>query len=470
MNKLINISLKTLGWIGFCLVILLAILECQEALMAYMSIDIHEFLLGTGGTTLAMATVTGPVTHETTDSNLPDHIERDVSTIITYKRPHDYPLDTLLRQIGRKETARNFKVEWEEVDIRPVKDTTTAGYTIVAGGNPGQTAAITVANVSMWAVDDTGRVDGVDGNTAGEEFKFIVTAVNDSSNQITISGLNGFNDANDAGVDGDRIPTIASGTALYRMGNAKTELDAQTTEKYQLPAQFYNYCQTFMAQLSESEIESHMRAYSGYDYGDKKNLNLWDFRSQCEGSHLFGHRRKRAVGSDQHYTAGGIIPSISNTVNFGSGGGSVDPSVADVIDLGESLFAPNRGSMRRYMFAGKEVVSGLDKIEIDKRRIRAEQEEIIAGFKVNKLISSHGEIMVVHSKQLDQQGWEQKAVIVDFEHLIKKELIPLKATPLELNKSGQKRVIKAYRLEETCCVQTRYGGTDGVHAIWEPAA
>lgn len=467
-NRFLNIGTQILGWIGFILFLGAAFVpELHEILLSFIP-EWAQGIFGAGSAMLAAGPVTGPVTHETTNTEEPNHFERDVSQIITFKRPHDYPLDTLIRMIGKKEKARQFKVEWEEVDVRPASDTTTAGYTIQAG-TAGETAVLTVANVSMWAVDDTGRVGDVDGSTAGEEFRFVVTAVDDDNDQISVSGLNGFNTAGDAGVDGNRVPSIASGSTLYRMGNAKTELDAQTTEKYQIPGQFYNYCETFMAQLSESEIESHMRAYSGYDYGDKKNLALWDFRSQLESTHLFGHRRERIIGSDRHYFAGGIIPSISNTIEFGSGAGAVNPTVDDVIDMTEVVFSPNRGSRKRYAFCGSTLVSGLDKIPVGDRRIRATEEKVTAGFSVTKLISSHGEVVVIPSKQLDRQGWGNKAVIVDFENLVKKELIPLKAVPLELNKSGQKRVINAYRLEETCCIQTRYAGTDGVHAIWEPS-
>ena len=467
-NRVLNIGTQVLGWIGFILFMGVAFVpELHELFISFLP-EWMNWVIGGGSALMAAGPVTGPVTHETTDTNEPLHFERDVSTIITFKRPHDYPLDTLLRMIGKKEKAHQFKAEWEEVDVRPASDVTTALYTIQAG-TAGETAVITVANVSMWAVDDTGRVEDVDGSTAGEEFRFIVTAVDDGNDQISISGLNGFNTAGDANVDGDRVPTIPSGSTFYRMGNAKTELDARTTEKYQIPGQFFNYCQTFMSELSESEIESHMRAYSGYNYNDKKQLGLWDFRSQCEASHLFGHRRKRYIGNDAHYTAGGIIPAISNTIEFGSGAGAVDPSVANVIDLCEVVFSPNRGSQERYAFCGSTLVSGLDKIPIGDRRVESMQTEVVAGFKVKTLVSSHGMLHVIPSKQLDRQGYGSKAVIVDFENLIKKELIPVKAVPLNLNTTGQSRVINAFRLEETSCVQTRYAGTDGVHAIWEPS-
>ena len=459
MNKYVKTGWQIFGWLFS--ILLVAAIAIPE---------LHEFLevIGIGGSAiLAAGPVTGPVSHETTVTEESEHFARDVSQIITFKRPHDYPLDTLLRHIGKKEKARHFKVEWEEVDVRPVSDTTSALYTKQVG-SAGATAVISVTNVAMWAIDDTGRAEGIFGSTPGEELRFAVTAVTDADDTITITALNGYDNADTASTDGDRVPTMASGTTIYRMGNAKTELDAQTVEKYQVPGQFFNYCQTFMSQLSESEIESHMRAYSGYDYGDKKNLGLWDFRSQCESTHLWGQIRTRTIGSDRHYYAGGIINAISNEVEFGSGGSVVDPSVADVIDLCEVIFSPNRGSQKRYAFCGSTLVSGLDKIAIGDRRITAEQEEVVQGFKVNKLISSHGELVVIPSKQLDRQGWGSKAVILDFENLVKKELIPLKAVPLELNRSGQSRVINAFRLEETCCVQTRYGGTDGVHCTWVP--
>jgi hypothetical protein len=134
----------------------------------------------------------------------------------------------------------------------------------------------------------------------------------------------------------------------------------------------------------------------------------------------------------------------------------------------EVVFSPNRGSRERYAFCGSTLCSGLDKIPIGDKRVEATMTEVVAGFKVKTLESTHGLVHIIPSKQLDRQGWGSKAVIVDFENLIKKEFIPLKAVPLDLNNTGQSRVINAYRLEETSCIQTRYGGTNGVHATWVP--
>jgi hypothetical protein len=466
-NRVLNIGIQALGWTGFILIMGATLVpELLDVCLSLAPSWVDAFI-GGGSAMMATVTLTGPVSHETTEQAVPDHFERDVSKIITKRRLQHYAFDSLVRRIAKKEKAHQFKTEWEEVETRPRRDVTTLLYTIV-GGASGETAVIDVANVSMWAEDDTGFVEGVDGNAAGTELKFLVTSVDDDNDQITISGLNGFNNANDPNVDGKRVPTIPSGSVIRRMANAKTELDASTTEKYQVPSQYYNYCQIYQQELSESEHESISKAYSGYNYDDKKEQALWDFRSSLEISMLNGHRTKYYKGTEAHYTAGGVIESISNEIEFGSGGGSVDPSVSDVIDMTQVLFSSNRGSRVRYALTGSTLCSGLDKIPIGDKRVEAMQTEVTAGFTVKTLISTHGVIHIIPTKSLDDIGWDNKAVILDFEHLIKKEYIPLKAVKMDYNTTGIKRVINAYRLEETSCVQTRYAGANGVHATWVP--
>ncbi len=420
---------------------------------------------GFGGSILAVGTtVVGPVTVEKTAAANSEHLARDVSDIITMRKPDDAPLDTLIRKIAKKKAAHNYKVEWEEVSTRGTEDTLTATNT-AAGSSADDEVDLAVTNTTIWNANDTGIVPTVNGGD-GNPFNFFVVSVDTDADTITVRGINGSNTSG----EGFRVPTIASGTKIYRLGPASYELQASIGEKYQVPTTDYNYCQTHQKQLSEGLIESKHKAYSGYNFQDKKNLEIYDYRSQMEGTHLFGNRRKKTIGNEVYHFAGGIINKISNSLTYGSGGGATDISINDIIDIHEAVFAPNNGSSMRYLIAGSTLVGALNKIDTSNRRLRADEHEIVTGWKVTKLISNFGEMAVIHSKTLDSKGdyWKKRGLILDMDHLVLRELEPMIATDLELNKSGQKKVKSAFRLDWTGCIETRYAGSGGVHAIIGP--
>lgn len=450
----------TMSVIAFTLLMTVMVFpELAEAALAFIG-------AGSAGTVGVMlgTTVSGPITVNATSAANSTHYERSVSDIVTFKKPAATPLDTLIRKVGKKQKARAFKAEWQEVAVRGTEDTITSGFT-AAGNSTDESVDLDVTNTEIWNVGDTGTVPTVNGGDA-TPFVFYVTAVDTDADTITITGVNG----SDSSGEGKRVPTIGT-VNIYRLGPASTELNAQITEKFQVPVNDYNYCQTFQAQLSEGILESKHRAESGYNYNDKKMLALYDYRTQMEKSHLFGNRRYKSIGGEDFYFAGGAINKISNALTFGTGSGAMDIDADDIIDICENVFAPNEGSEERYLFAGKKLISAIDKIDIANRRIEAKETEIVVGMKVKTLISSHGLLHIVPNKNLDAVGdWYNKGIILDMDNVIKQELEEMTVTQLELNKSGSKKVAKAFRLDETACLQFRYAGANGVHATVGPAA
>jgi hypothetical protein len=403
-----------------------------------------------GGTVFAL--FTGPATIANAETLSPDHLTRFVSKMVVERKASDLPLDTILRNIRKAENTNSHKVEYEEVTYRPFTDTIGTG---TAGGSNSEDLVMT--NGSMWAVDDIIRVPSLTGNDSNE-LNLLVTAV--SGNTVTVTAINAASQT---------VPAIGT-VAVYRGGNAKTELDAQTTVKYALPTNLYNFCQYQSQQLEHSTHEARRRAYSGYSYKDKADQAIFDFKSKCEAQHMFGVRGESTVGTDKHYTAAGAYNTISNAKTFGTGSGAVDPSLNDILELAETAFAGNAGSKEKVMFAGKQVITGLSKIDKYNRDISFNQSEIYHGVDVKKLCSTFGDIRVVHSRTMDVQGKSDEAMVLDMEYFLKHDFVPLTATTLELKKSGTRNVQDAIFWEETSCTTLRYAGSEGVHVLWQPAA
>jgi hypothetical protein len=412
---------------------------------------------GAGGSMLA-GNITGPLTVDKIKTDNSDHLRVSMSKIVTEIKPDEFPLDTFIRSLGKTEKAIDWKHNYQTVTYRPFSDTSDGAFT-AAGNATDESVDLGVDNVDMWEIDDTLRVDGVT-NNSGEELRCIVTNKSSSGGTITITAINGNT--------GQRVLSIDDETTLYRMAPAKSELDAQHTSNLQIPANDYNYCQKFMTQMERSVYEKLTQSRSGFNYADQKRIALYNFRSACEASHLFGVRAESTVGNDKVYTAGGVIPKISQSIEFGSGGGSVDPSVNNALDALEAVFAGQAGSDTRVLLAGKSLITGLSKISNYDRNLQFNGNKIVHGVKVTELESGFGTVYVKHHKSLDQQGWSSKGVFLDLENIVKAEFKPLSATPLKLKEAGTRDVEDAVRIDETACLTTRYASASGVHAIWTP--
>ena len=460
-----NINVKNIAKWSFSLVAL-AYMVMPEVAVAIDGL----FGFGGEGVVMGMALVQGTNSNDATEAadsgtgagtgNL--LYKRDVSQIVTEIKPDDFPLDTILRNIRGAESAYNRKVEYEEVTFRSASATATSSDSV-----SGLTQDVTFANdKTFWAVDDIAFVPAVTGNGAAGGSRCIVTAVNTTTGEVSFQAIN---------TTGNTMTSLGSTPVCFRLGNAKTELDAQTTSVYSLPAQDFNYAQTFMAQIERSVIESKYNSISGYSFQDKVRQVIYDMRSSMERSLIAGVKSKTTVGSDIHYTADGLLKKISKAFSFGGSGAAsgYDTSnvkVEHVIDMLENAFAGNAGSDSRLLLGGKEFISGLSKVDKYDRNLQSEGNTILHGVQVRRLVSDFGVLDVKHSKAMDELGLAKKALILDLDHIYKHELEPMSVEELDLNTAGTRRTQDAMRMVETSCASIRYSGSNGVHVVVSPTS
>ena len=460
-----NINVKNIAKWSFSLVAL-AYMVMPEVAVAIDGL----FGFGGEGVVMGMALVQGTNSNDATEAadsgtgagtgNL--LYKRDVSQIVTEIKPDDFPLDTILRNIRGAESAYNRKVEYEEVTFRSASATATSSDSVA-----GLTQDVTFANdKTFWAVDDIAFVPAVTGNGAAGGSRCIVTAVNTTTGEVSFQAIN---------TTGNTMTSLGSTPVCFRLGNAKTELDAQTTSVYSLPAQDFNYAQTFMAQIERSVIESKYNSISGYSFQDKVRQVIYDMRSSMERSLIAGVKSKTTVGSDIHYTADGLLNKISKSFSFGASGAaggytSSNVTVSNVIDMLENAFAGNAGSDSRLLLGGKEFISGLSKVDKYDRNLQSEGNTILHGVQVRRLVSDFGVLDVKHSKAMDELGLAKKALILDLDHIYKHELEPMSVEELDLNKAGSRRTQDAMRMIETSCSSIRYSGANGVHVVVSPTS
>lgn len=422
--------------------------EFAESLLAFVG-------MGSSGMMVANTAIVGTQTFEETNSKSPNHLKRDVSQIVTEMRPDEFPLDTMLRNIRKAEKASHVKVEYETVKYRERVSALTAAFT-AAGDATDESVELTIDNINIWGVDDTAYVPTVNG-ASSKPLRLLVMAVNRGTNKITVTAING--------ATGQRVPSISNTTKIYRMGTAKEEKASVTDIIAQEPTLDFNYCQIQMAFLEQSVLRSLMESESGYSHKDKFVQEIYNMRSSCEATNLYGTRGRtinKLTGLAQ-YSADGIFNRVTNGTTFRGNDTAKDVITnKDITALLEKVFAGNAGSDERLLLAGSTLIKHLQDVGLEKH-IGPTQITAKHGVEVMELESNFGKLMIKHSKMMDLFNEKEVAYILDLKHIFKHDLEPMNKKTLNPDDAGLRRVKDAVRILENSCLTVRY---PDVHWKW----
>ncbi len=421
-------------------------------------------------------------------------IDADLDKDITLINPDRYPLDTMVRNLTRRNrSAKAQKVGYAQRSFKPLADilNSSAGGDGTSAANPASSYAdaargtgemefiyIRPMNPEMWRKHDTLLMRGltVSGNAADElviggeeeyahdQMFYVEDKEGYTLKLRPIGGMRG------TGVNAKKyiVPNFNANTMLYRMGQAKSEL-AITTDPFAInPEIFEQFLQNFMAQIEESTFQA-LTSTKKLDWGfsDYEADNIDSMRAEMEMSFLFGDKHELRVGNDTTLFTGGITRSIDKHLEYGG------DSEADRLKLTKeqytawlvSLFTKNSGSKDRVLLAGAELLSAIELLSESEKTISGSREqETYLGVKTTKIVSTLGTLHIAHAPLFDETGWSDHGLALDFQHIYKKEFIKLHATQLDLIKSGQKNA-KAKVLQEVSGMILRY---PDCHAIIAP--
>ena len=399
-------------------------------------------IAGTGG-----GMVEGGMTLEKQNTSQPDLIVDTVSQKVTKMRPASTPLHTIINNMSKTVPVGSFKTEFYAVDIKPFADANTAAFT-----NTGtQTSAeLTVGNIKAWSVDDTVMFPNVVGGD-GLPLVGCVTARNVATNKITIQALNG------TGAGTDVVPNVAISNIMVRMGQAKSEMDAQTSAFSIIPEKNFNYCQNFMAQIEASTFDKIQDKEVQWDFSDYEELTIFDMKSAQERSYLFGIKKKftDATDAEVKYTCAGLNSDITKGLTWSRGAGVTN---ANFVSWAKSIFQDNAGSDTRFLFVGDDLMESMSLISSIEKQLDAKATEIVHGVEFNKIITNWGQLLIKRHPMFRMMGWEKNGLVLDINNIEKHVHVPLKATKLDLIKSGQRNA-DATVLQEVSCPVLRYPAT-----------
>jgi len=403
--------------------------------------------------TAAAQAVSETVTTTVVKTAAPNLLRPEISNTITKVRPDVFPLDTILRKIGRLGKCDSREYKFYSSAVRGVADTLTAQYT-QADATSGELA---VTNPHIWLADDTGFVPGTLDYTGGVEFRFKVCSVDVTNKKITIVPINGCG-ASGTGT-GSFVPTIPSGAKITRIGNAKAEIDAQNTPYANMPTDTVNYVQTFMCQVEESLVESTHNKEVEYNINDFQTDAIYDMRRMGELTMLFGYPKQDVfdpIAMKAVDLMGGARHFITKTITYNH---TVAGTNAKLNTMSKENFAGNNGGQTRILFAGNGLIEWLMNTPQVEKQLAADKTEIIAGIKFKVISTFFGDWLVRRHQGFDDvDGYTYNGLILDIDNVERRIAQATTTTELDLNKTGQRKV-KAYRIDERWTIAFRNPAT-----------
>lgn len=421
------------------------------------------FASGAGLAHMAVGTpVAGAVDVASVEAAAPGLNRPTVAQKITEIKPSATPLDTIFRQYATQVPIKNFRTEFYSVSSLSLTDTITTGVTETHTVTEQPVFELVVSNVGIWSIDDTAMIADCDlTNVNGQALVVLVYDIDMTASKLKCIPLNS-KITGTAGNAGKMIlaTTIANASLIVRMGNSKSDKDAQTSPFAVIPAKDYNYAQIFMAQVEESFYQRITQQEVEWNFSDYERMNIEDMKARMEYSFLFGARALviDPLGKDEKHMCGGILNNITKTLEYGTGNGDRTIDKKTYVSWTKDIFVGNSGSDTRYMFCSAGLLEALHLCETVDKKLDASQTEVVLGITFTKLKTDFGTIYIKHHPLLDLCGWEDKGFVLDITQLEKHTFKPLETKDIDLKGSGQSNV-DATVIDEASCPVLRYGDT-----------
>ena len=303
----------------------------------------------------------------------------------------------------------------------------------------------------MWTRSCLAKVQGKT-YANGDELVVYVNEVTTGTSTLSVVSVS------DDG--GENIPAIELGDQLTRMGTANHELEVKRDSVQQHPVSDFNYAQKFITSVVYSNWLMMTQLFTNYSFSLMTNLALQDFRYGQEFSFMFGVRSKFSVtkpggGAETINTTGGLTQYIDQIIEYGTGGGNTTITETDIVDFTKEMRVGNNGSDTRYLFAGSELISSLNKcVMSDSTRFVQKEYDTVYGLSFTVLYSFFGTINVMYAPLMDQTDFRDRGFLLDMQFVDKFVFQPFRQTKIKLWELRESDA-EAVDMLETCGLVVR---------------
>jgi hypothetical protein len=361
---------------------------------------------------------------DVTRQESPDLLEDTLDSVIVKVRPTKTPLVSILAlsKANQKKT-NNMLFAYYSLGVRDRVTEITAEVT----GNSTSVATIKVENARLFDESDTIRI--VDGD---KEYSCYVESSDESTGELRVQMIYDQESEQEPA-----FPAIANGATVYRCSRAAAEGDMQTVQYTALPSKERNYCQIFKMQVGETTLQRLADKEVPFTLNDVEEQAIYEMKRDMEASYLFNQtkgyfhnlKKKKYI-----YTTAVIVPEIlKKGKNLSL---SLTPTNEELIDLSKDIFTGNNGSEKRLVFCGSEAMARLSKIGLVQKQMEAGNTEIVFGVTFNKIVTNFGELYVMQHDALDENGYENKLIVLDPQFIDEYTLLPTSKESLDLKKAG----------------------------------
>lgn len=399
------------------------------------------------GAGLVLSSATAAVTMETVTTEslntaASELLRPEISKLITKIRRDTYPLDTIMREMGKVVKIESNEWKFYSKDERGLKDTTNGAYAYAGA----LSAAIGVDAIQNWTTGDVGLFPGINGGD-GKKLRVMVSNVDVPNGKLILSPINGRDSAGTA--LGTLMPAVIDESHLVRIGNAHGELDAQTTPVEIAPYDTYNYAQVFMAQVEESLTAKKSLKEVDLNIMDYKEDAIIDMRAQAELAMLFGYPVKDFYDPVQRKKVnlvGGADYYITKAKEY-----TKSAAITNAIfnAWAKYIFTGNNGSDKRLLFAGNSLLENMMNADVVQKQMVGNATEIVAGVRFKRIETAFGDLLIRRHQAFDEvYGYTSNGLVLDMQHIERGIFDPTEVKDLDLDSTGQKRV-DAKRIRES---------------------
>ena len=170
-------------------------------------------------------------------------------------------------------------------------------------------------------------------------------------------------------------------------------------------------------------------------------------------------------GDETIRTTGGLTQYIDQIIEYGTGSGNTDITETDIVDFTKQMRVGNNGADTRYLFAGSELISSLNKgVMSDSTRFVQKDYDTVYGLSFTVLYSFFGTINVMYAPLMDQSDFRNRGFLLDMQFIDKFVFQPFRQTTVDLWKLRESDA-KSIDMVETCGMVVRNTDTHFVMQV-----
>jgi hypothetical protein len=391
----------------------------------------------TGGVVLgSVATATQVITGQTPTTGSvgvasPTLLRDAVLKKIVQTHPSSFPLDTLLSYMPVQKTDawRYTAYDTPYLLYRGTLGAKRAAITSGTNTTPFTLTPSNLGHIRKWSCLFFPTIKG-SATTDGLPLAAYVVSIARGASTMDVITLN-------ATGTGGAIAEIPADTPYIIGPIAAYELDMQVEPQVPVPQEYYNYNQLFMCQMEVGDFEEAHLKEVGWSWDDIQDHTIMDFRVRRTISYYYGYAKKfvDSVANVEKYSTGGIYRQV--TRKFATI--SAPWSDTDFIDFSKYVFIGAKGSRKKVVFAGDEMIANMSKAPFIQKQLQAANTEVAFGLTFSKIRTNFGDLLVHYEPLFTEMAIANQALVLDPEFIVRTNFNGTSYDKIDAKKAGAKR-------------------------------